>query len=210
MKSSLPYRDFPALYLHPMVVVHTLYFYVIGSFARSGSGHAPCRIRIAVVVAIRSVASAWPGAYVGRIPKRSRAAIGAAGRGEIPDTGGGDAKRCRARSALVDMDDAVEGGRGRLSIDQMLEMAVGVVGEGSVSGARHPADGSAGAEGRYARYVGEVRFADVGQDIAGGEGGCTVIGCIRFIVGFSEGDHDGLVAEPSEEIKAPRYFTGHA
>ncbi len=43
MKSSLPYQDFPAFHRHPMVVVLTLYFSVIGSFARSGVAHAACR-----------------------------------------------------------------------------------------------------------------------------------------------------------------------
>ncbi len=94
----------------------------------------------------------------------------AVGNGEIPDAGD------------------VDGPRRRLSIDQMLELAVGVARDGSAAVVRRPAEGRAGDDGRDAQDVGcrlmghglgeGYQDPDVDQDVARG-------GTVVFIGGES-------------------------
>ncbi len=57
-------------------------------------------------------------------------------------------------AAVLVPDWVAEGAHGRFSVDQMLEMAVGIPGEGSVTVLNHPAASAAGVEGRDAHYGG--------------------------------------------------------
>ncbi len=83
---------------------------------------------------------------------------------------------------MVALDGVAEGVRGRLSVEQVLEVVFGGAGEGSFTAVRHSTDGSAGIEGRHARAVEGVRLAVAGHDIAGGGDGAAIIGRIRLIV----------------------------
>ncbi len=94
-----------------------------------------------------------------------------------------DSLRCCALSALVGLDGAVEGRRGRLSIDQMIDLIVGVAGEGFLAVVRHLTESRANVEGRKTQAVGGVRTVVANPHIAGVEGGVDLNAHLRLIVG---------------------------